>query len=283
MRKKLLFTVAEVWPKVFYRFLHIQILVAFMLLYMAQAIAKPFTINKISVEFNQAVLSQALHDVEQKSGYHFTFSDNSSMKNFKVSLKANDMDVLQVVERLLVNTGMSYEQFNDTVTAINQVTNDRVFAQISGDNAAGEPLVAVSDTDDSKVPGVVKPASVSSQPVIGEDFFLTILQMAGISNYKTIGPIDGKSCMPNLINSGYSDTLRTFTWHFPNKWQPEDGPGINYKSAIRQGNLKLIYNMRNGSKELYNLARDLGENNDVSIINYIPQKCPRLASFFLII
>ncbi|MEJ7736902.1 MAG: sulfatase [Chitinophagaceae bacterium] len=121
-----------------------------------------------------------------------------------------------------------------------------------------------------KWPGVVKPASTSTQPVIVEDFFPTILQMAGISNYKTFQLIDGKSFVPNLKNSRYADSLRTFTWHFPNKWQPEDGPGINYKSAIRQGDWKLIYNMRNGSKELYNLANDLGENNDVSKL--YPQK-----------
>ncbi len=125
-----------------------------------------------------------------------------------------------------------------------------------------------------KWPGVVKPASISLQPVIVEDFFPTILQMAGISNYKSIQKIDGESFVAILKNNRYLDSMRTFTWHFPNKWQPQDGPGINYKSAIRQGNWKLIYNMRDGSKELYNLAADLGESNELS--KQYPQKVATL-------
>ncbi|MEO6916569.1 MAG: sulfatase [Chitinophagaceae bacterium] len=125
-----------------------------------------------------------------------------------------------------------------------------------------------------KWPGVVKPASLSPQPVIIEDFFPTILQMAGISNYKTIQIPDGESFVPILKNSRYQDSMRTFTWHFPNKWQPGDGPGINYRSAIRQGNWKLVYNMRDGSKELYNLAVDLGENNN--LFRLYPQKVAML-------
>jgi arylsulfatase A-like enzyme len=127
-----------------------------------------------------------------------------------------------------------------------------------------------------KWPGVVEPATVSSQPLIAEDFFPTILQMARINNYKTSTPIDGKSFMPSLKNSRYADTLRTFTWHFPNKWQPEDGPGINYKSAIRQGNWKLIYNMRDGSKELYDLKKDIGESNNMG--SQYPEKIKALSN-----
>jgi arylsulfatase A-like enzyme len=43
-----------------------------------------------------------------------------------------------------------------------------------------------------------------------------------------------------------------------------DGPAINYKSAIRQGKWKLIYDLRNGHKELYNLSNDIGEYIDLS-------------------
>jgi hypothetical protein len=53
-------------------------------------------------------------------------------------------------------------------------------------------------------------------------------------------------------------------WHYPNKWIEGDGPAINYKSAIRQGSWKLIYDLRNGHKELYNLSNDIGEYIDLS-------------------
>ena len=102
-------------------------------------------------------------------------------------------------------------------------------------------------------PGVVKPKTVAKQYVIIEDFFPTILEMAGIKKFKTVQVVDGKSFLPILKNPGLNDTPVSLVWHYPNNWIPMRGPGINYHSAIRQGNWKLIYNMRDGSKELYHL------------------------------
>jgi arylsulfatase A-like enzyme len=133
-----------------------------------------------------------------------------------------------------------------------------------------------------KWPGVVVPNSVSHQPIIIEDFFPTILEMAGVKNYprdavhKTIQEVDGVSFIPVLKNSSYTDTTRTLIWHFPNKWTSKDGPGINYFSAVRKGNWKMIYNMRTGKKELYNLQNDIGENTDLATV--YPYKLAEMSS-----
>lgn len=127
-----------------------------------------------------------------------------------------------------------------------------------------------------KWPGVVQPKTVAKQYVIIEDFFPSILQMAGVDNYKIIQQVDGKSLIPVLKNSAYSDTARTLIWHYPNKWQAKDGPGIDYKSAIRQGSWKLIYNMRDGSKELYNIKNDIGEHHN--LVTQYPDKVKALSS-----
>ena len=76
--------------------------------------------------------------------------------------------------------------------------------------------------------------------------------------------IDGISFLSILKNKKQSDHSRPLVWHFPNKWISKDDHGINYRSAIRQGDWKLIYNMKAGSKELYNLKTDIGEQNDLS-------------------
>lgn len=120
-----------------------------------------------------------------------------------------------------------------------------------------EPMVV-------KWPGITKPASIANQYVIIEDFFPTILEMAGVKNYRTIQKIDGKSFVPVLKNAAYTDNQRSLFWHYPNKWIPEDGPGINYCSAIRQGDWKLIYHMRDSSMQLYNLKNDISETEDLS-------------------
>ena len=116
-----------------------------------------------------------------------------------------------------------------------------------------------------KWPAKIKPGTIANQYVISEDFFPTILQMAGIKAYKVSQTIDGKSFLPVLQNPQYSDSSRVLYWHMPNKWTNKDGPGINYFSAVRKGDWKMVYNLRNGKKELYNLDKDIGENHDLSL------------------
>ncbi|OYU54748.1 MAG: sulfatase [Chitinophagaceae bacterium BSSC1] len=115
-----------------------------------------------------------------------------------------------------------------------------------------------------KWPGKVRANSIAKQYVMVEDFFPSILAMAGIKNPKLVQTIDGKSFLSILNNPSLQDSTRSLVWHYPNKWIPNDGPGINYFSAIRQGNWKLVYNQRNGKKELYQLSTDLGELHDLS-------------------
>ena len=117
-----------------------------------------------------------------------------------------------------------------------------------------------------KWPHVVHPNSMNKQYVIAEDLFPSILEMAGVKNTTTIQKVDGISFVSLLKDEKIKDTSRILVWHYPNKWIGTDGPGINYKSAIRQGDWKLIYDLRTGKKELYNVSKDIGEQDDVSTI-----------------
>lgn len=114
-----------------------------------------------------------------------------------------------------------------------------------------------------KWPGVTKAGSSCSQYVIIEDFFPSILEMAGVKNYRAVQTADGISFVP-LLQGGTGDSTRTLIWHYPNKWIPQGGPGINYASAIRRGNWKLIYRMDTGRLELYHLKKDQGEMHNVA-------------------
>lgn len=126
-----------------------------------------------------------------------------------------------------------------------------------------------------KWPGIAKQGRVAEQYLIIEDFFPTILEMAGINNYKTIQSVDGKSFVSLLKNPLMKQSERELIWHFPNKWIPDDGPGINYHSAIRKGPWKLVYNMKTQKKELYDLQADLGEHHDLS--DQYPDKVKELS------
>lgn len=118
-----------------------------------------------------------------------------------------------------------------------------------------------------KWPGITKAGAVCSVPVIIEDFFPTVMEIAGVKAYKTVQKIDGISFVPQLKGLETKTPDRMLIWHFPNKWIAKNGPGINYHSAIRYGNWKLVYNMYTKTRELYNLKTDMGETRDLSAEN----------------
>ena len=129
-----------------------------------------------------------------------------------------------------------------------------------------------------KWPGVARPGSSSAHPVIIEDFFPSILEMAGIQKPVYTQTTDGHSFVPALKYSKLKASERPLIFHYPNKWinlADEAALGINYYSAIRLGQWKLIYNMRNRQFELYNLVTDISERNN--LVSTRPDICKKLA------
>ncbi len=114
-----------------------------------------------------------------------------------------------------------------------------------------------------KWPGITAASSICDQPVIIEDFFPSIMQMAGIADFETVQQIDGKSFLPLLRNPESSEYERDLFWHFPNKWGAT-GPGIGASSTIRSGDWKLIYFYKDQDFELFNLRDDIGEVNNLA-------------------
>lgn len=125
-----------------------------------------------------------------------------------------------------------------------------------------------------KWPGVVEPGSTCDQYLIIEDYFPTILEMAGVSGYQTVQKVDGVSFAPLLRAEGVTTTDRPLYWHFPNNWGPT-GPGIGASSSIRLDDWKLIYYHADQSFELFKLDDDIGESNNLAAAQ--PEKVNELA------
>lgn len=114
-------------------------------------------------------------------------------------------------------------------------------------------------------PGIAK-ASTSNQYVGIDDIFPTVLELAGLKKYSTIQQVDGKSISPFLFDSNNKDNEKILLWHYPNNWTTINLKGISWASAIRKGNWKLIYFHKAAKLELYDIQSDIGEKNDLSML-----------------
>lgn len=176
------------------------------------------------------------------------------------------------------------------------------------------------------VPGKTVGGMRINTPVGPEDFFPTLLEMAGIRDYKTLQQVDGQSFY-RLVTDGsrYAekavreglvtnqkeanrleipasvsglDPARPIVSHMPHQWRIEDQDEIDFMSAVRSGDWKLVYRMHNvlnlcpregdkaaesgvsqaiaaGVFELYNLSEDISERHDLAAA--LPEKVADLA------
>ena len=106
------------------------------------------------------------------------------------------------------------------------------------------------------VPGMTSTDSQSEVPVIGMDFYPTILELAGLP-LKPEQHVDGVSLVPLLKGEPIAE--RDLFWHYPHYGNQGGEPS----SVIRSGQWKLIYYHEDQRSELYNLTSDIGEQNDV--------------------
>ena len=118
----------------------------------------------------------------------------------------------------------------------------------------------------------IEAGSTTDVPVISDDFFPTILEIAGAAVPE--GHLyDGYSLVPLLRGAAVPDRNALY-WHYPHKWGPE-GPGLDPFTAVREGDWKQIYFYKDRRWEMYNLARDLSETTDLTWAR--PEVARRLA------
>ena len=114
-----------------------------------------------------------------------------------------------------------------------------------------------------KWPGKVKAGTKCDRYVMIEDFYPTIIEMAGISDEPIPDTVDGVSFVPLMQGTGDPSKGRALVWNFPNIWG-NDGPGINLNCAIRKGDWKLIHYYETGEKELFCIPKDIGERHNLA-------------------
>lgn len=109
-----------------------------------------------------------------------------------------------------------------------------------------------------RAPGVTKAGVVCDVPVMTIDFYPTLLELCSIPANKQ-QQVDGESLVP-LLRDVRQTKRQSLFWHYPHYSNQGGFPG----GAVRSGNWKLIERYEDGRKHLYNLAEDIGEQNDVA-------------------
>jgi arylsulfatase A-like enzyme len=105
-------------------------------------------------------------------------------------------------------------------------------------------------------PGKISPGIVQ-EPIVTHDLLPTVLELADVP-VPAGHVMTGQDLTPLLLNQPFERT-RPLTFHYPH-WSPQGGSPY---SAIRRGDWKLIHLYATGTWELYNLANDIGETNNL--------------------
>ena len=169
-------------------------------------------------------------------------------------LKQNGLEENTVVLFMSDNGGLAASNRDGKLHVQNAPLNSGKGSAYEG--GIREPMIV-------KWPGIVAAGTSCDQYIMIEDFYPTLLELAGVKEAVTRQPIDGESFVPLLKGKKSLDRNRPLYWHFPNCWGPT-GPGIGETSAIRQGDWKLIYYYLDGHFELFNLRNDIGETRNVA-------------------
>jgi arylsulfatase A-like enzyme len=118
-------------------------------------------------------------------------------------------------------------------------------------------------------PGVVEPGR-TGEPVIGVDLYPTLVSLAGATAPDQ--PLDGVDLVPLLKGEVASLGERPLFWHFPaylesyGVFDEQRDPLFRTRpcSVVRRGRYKLHEYFEDGAVELYDLAADVRERQDLS-------------------
>ncbi|HET9487045.1 MAG TPA: sulfatase [Chryseosolibacter sp.] len=107
-------------------------------------------------------------------------------------------------------------------------------------------------------PGKIRNEQVNDHYVVNTDYFPTFTELLEVKNVSRYH--DGKSMLATWFNPSKDFNRGSIYWHYPHFSNQLGRPA----GAIRNGVFKLVESYETGKIELFNLAEDAGEKNDLS-------------------
>ncbi|MHC4323300.1 MAG: sulfatase [Planctomycetota bacterium] len=122
-----------------------------------------------------------------------------------------------------------------------------------------------------RYPNIVPAGTVCKTPTSNVDFYPTLCQLAS-ARQESKQHLDGVSLVPALKNPRARLKRQTLYWHYP--LAKPHFLGGHSSGAVRKGDWKLIEYFETGARELYNLADDISEKENLASRN--PEKAAEL-------
>ncbi len=111
-------------------------------------------------------------------------------------------------------------------------------------------------------PKHIPAATTSTLPCYFPDVLPTLAELAGAN---VPSAIDGISILPTLLAEAEQDTERTLYWEWPlYEWKDRAYPPGKLLQALRRGKWKMLRHGNEIPWELYDLDKDLGEEDDIA-------------------
>src|SRR5205823_5706943 len=122
--------------------------------------------------------------------------------------------------------------------------------------------------------GKIRPKQTCDEPTVHVDLFPTFLELARGKAPKQA--LDGMSVLPLWLNPGEVKLKREAIYlHFPGYLEAgQKGWRTTPAGMIRAGDYTLLEFFEDGKLELYNVANDIGQKNDLS--KTMPEKTKEL-------
>lgn len=188
------------------------------------------------------------------------------------------LEALGVAEETLVvfhsdNGGLSQHARGRNILGRNRDTHNLPLREGKGSPYEGGirvPVIAAWAKKDTTSPVQnavpISSAARSSEPVMIEDWFTTLLALGG-ATVPEDQPVDGADLRAHLREPAKHLPVRDLFWHYPNIWIPYPAgghSGYQPNSVIQSGGWKAIYFHEPARWELYHLAEDPAEQHNLA-------------------
>lgn len=157
-----------------------KLMLALLLIACLQVSAKGWSQERVTLKMNAAEIKKVLFAIEKKSNYRFLFTEDAMKGKPKVSLDVVNATVSEVLDKILVNTGVSYKILGSNLVvlkenagAIDMALQDiKITGRVT--SATGEPLSGASISVKGSRLGTVTDANGNFSITVPDDAVLVI-------------------------------------------------------------------------------------------------------------